>query len=59
MAALATAERFYALQRFPQAMNFAQRALPKLKDGTRDWQRANDIIAASQNEMTSARQSRR
>ena len=48
MAALATAERYYALQRMPQAVSFAQRALPKLKEGSRDWQRANDIISIAQ-----------
>lgn len=50
MAALATAERYFALQRYGQAVSFAQRALPKLKENGRDWQRANDIIAIAQNE---------
>ena len=55
MAALATAERYYALRQYPQAMNFSQRAQAKLKEGTNDWQRANDILAVSQGEMREAR----
>jgi predicted Zn-dependent protease len=50
MAALATAERYFSLRRYPQAVSFAQRALPRLKENGRDWQRANDIIAIAQNE---------
>jgi predicted Zn-dependent protease len=50
MAALATAERYYALRAYPQAMNFSKRAQAKLKEGTNDWQRANDILAVSQAE---------
>lgn len=50
MAALATAERYYALRQYPQAMNFSKRAQAKLKEGTNDWQRANDILAVSQAE---------
>jgi predicted Zn-dependent protease len=50
MAALATAERYYSLRQFPQAMNFSKRAQAKLKEGTNDWQRANDILAVSQAE---------
>jgi predicted Zn-dependent protease len=50
MAALATAERFYALRQYPQAMNFSQRAMAKLKEGSNDWQRANDILAIAQSE---------
>ena len=48
MAALATAERYYAIQAYPEAMNFARRAQSKLTEGTNDWQRANDILAISQ-----------
>lgn len=55
MAALATAERYYSLQRFEQAMNFAQRAQVKLKENSRDWQRANDIITISQSEAARTR----
>lgn len=54
MAALATAERYFALRRYPQAINFAQRALPKLKENGRDWQRANDIISIAQASQASA-----
>jgi predicted Zn-dependent protease len=48
MAALATAERYYAIGSYPQAMTFAQRAQGKLKEGTNDWQRANDILSTAQ-----------
>jgi predicted Zn-dependent protease len=48
LAALATAERYYQLGAYPQAMSFAQRATARLKEGTNDWQRANDILAISQ-----------
>jgi predicted Zn-dependent protease len=50
MAALATAERYYAIKSYPQAMQFAQRAQGKLKEGSNDWQRANDILAVAQGE---------
>ncbi len=45
LAALATAERYFTLGGYPQAVSFAQRAAAKLKEGTNDWQRANDIVA--------------
>jgi predicted Zn-dependent protease len=48
MAALATAERYYAIGSYPQAMTFAQRAQGKLNEGTNDWQRANDILSTAQ-----------
>lgn len=54
MAALATAERYFAIRRYPQAINFAQRALPKLKESGRDWQRANDIISIAQASQANA-----
>ena len=44
MAALATAERYYALQQFPQAMNFSQRAQRKLTGSTPQWTRATDTL---------------
>ncbi len=50
LAALATAERYYALGGYGQAVGFAQRAAGKLKEGTNDWQRANDIIGIAQAE---------
>jgi predicted Zn-dependent protease len=52
LAALATAERFFSIRRYPQAVSFAQRALPQLKESGRDWQRANDIIAIAQSEQS-------
>jgi predicted Zn-dependent protease len=50
LAALATAERYYQLDAFPQAVSFANRAAAHLKEGTNDWQRANDIAAIAQGE---------
>lgn len=58
MAALATAERYYALRAYPQAMNFAQRAQKRLSEGTNDWQRANDILSISQSAAGSEKRSR-
>jgi predicted Zn-dependent protease len=55
MAALATAERYYSLKQYPQAMQFSRRAQGKLKEGTNDWQRANDILAVAQSEAKEAR----
>ncbi len=55
MAALATAERYFALQGYGQAATFAQRALAKLKEGSNDWQRANDILAVAQAEAAQKR----
>jgi predicted Zn-dependent protease len=49
-AALATAERYYALRQYPQAMNFSQRAMKKMAEGSNDWQRANDIFSIAQSE---------
>jgi predicted Zn-dependent protease len=54
-AALATAERYYSLKAYPQAMQFSQRAQKKLKEGTNDWQRANDILSIAQSEARNAR----
>jgi predicted Zn-dependent protease len=50
LAALATAERYYALRAYAPAASFAQRAVVKLKEGSNDWQRANDILAIAQSE---------
>jgi predicted Zn-dependent protease len=55
MAALATAERYYSLKQYPQAMNFSQRAQKKLAEGSNDWQRANDILSISQSEARERR----
>lgn len=50
MASLSTAERFYAIGAYPQATHFARQAQKGLKEGSADWQRANDIMAASTTE---------
>ena len=51
MAALATAERDFAVKDIGGAMQFAKRAQKDLKQGTQDWQRANDILAIAQAQM--------
>lgn len=48
MANLATAERFFAARRLPQAYHHAKRAQPDLKIGSPQWIRAQDIMAASE-----------
>ena len=55
MAALATAERYYALRQYGPAASFSQRALAKLKEGSNDWQRANDIFSVAQAEASDRR----
>jgi predicted Zn-dependent protease len=50
-AQLASAEHHFSLGSLPQAMLFAARAQRDLERGTRDWQRANDIMAISQTQM--------
>ncbi len=50
-AQLATAERYFAVGAFPMAMQFSVRAQQRLQRGSRDWQRANDIMAASQTQL--------
>lgn len=45
-AQLATAERYYSIGALQQAVQFAGRSLPKLKEGTVDWQRARDIMTS-------------
>ena len=52
LAALATAERYFTLGGYPQAVSFGQRAISRLKEGSNDWQRANDIVAIAQAEAT-------
>lgn len=47
MANLATAERYYAVGAYPSAARFATLAQRKLKAGSTDWQRANDIMAVA------------
>jgi predicted Zn-dependent protease len=55
MAALATAERDFAVQDMGGAMQFAKRAQKDLKEGSQDWQRANDILAVAQAQMPNRR----
>jgi predicted Zn-dependent protease len=55
MADLATAESNYNGGNLPQAFIFASRARSKLPQGSSDWQRANDIIGATQGAMPQQR----
>ena len=50
-AQLATAERYFTVGAYPLAVQFAYRAQQRLENGTRDWQRANDIMAVAQAQM--------
>jgi predicted Zn-dependent protease len=54
-AQLATAERYFTVGAYPLAVQFAYRAQQNLDSGTRDWQRANDIMAVSQAQMPETR----
>jgi predicted Zn-dependent protease len=54
-AQLATAEHHFSLGSMPQAMLFAARAQRDLERGTRDWQRANDIMAVAQTQLPDRR----
>ena len=56
MAALATAEREFAVQDMGGAMEFAKRAEKSLKVGTQDWQRANDILSVAETQAPEPRQ---
>lgn len=47
MADLSTAEQYYAVGAYPQAAQFARRAQHGLVQGSRDWVRANDIMAVA------------
>jgi predicted Zn-dependent protease len=47
LADLSTAEQMYAAGAFPQAALFARKARQELPQGTRDWERANDIVAVA------------
>jgi predicted Zn-dependent protease len=47
MAALSTAELWFAVGDMRKAIVFAQRARGQLPQGTADWQRANDIMGAA------------
>lgn len=47
-AELATAERFFAMEAYPNAIQFAGRAQRILTPGSTDWQRAADILSIAQ-----------
>jgi predicted Zn-dependent protease len=47
-ARLATAERFFAMANYQQAMRFAYLAQQQLVKGSTDWQRASDIVMVAQ-----------
>lgn len=51
MADLATSERYYSVGDVRKAAVFAIRARQKLKTGTPDWERANDILAIAQSQL--------
>ena len=55
-AELATAERYFVVEAFPQAMQFAGRAQRQLTPGSTDWQRATDIIAIAQTQQKAERE---
>lgn len=54
-AELATAERYFALDAYPMAMQFAARAQRGLAKGSTEWQRASDIMAISQSQAANKR----
>ena len=56
MADLATAERFYSVGGWKQAMIFASRAQKGLSEGSRDWERAQDIVAVAAPQAKDERQ---
>lgn len=47
MADLSTAEQMYAMGVYPEAARFARKAQRGLAAGSRDWERANDIMAVA------------
>jgi predicted Zn-dependent protease len=47
MADLSTAEQMYAVGAYAQAARFARKAQHGLAQGSRDWERANDIMAVA------------
>jgi len=51
LADLATSERYYTVGDVRKAAVFAIRARQKLKTGTPDWERANDILAIAQSQL--------
>ena len=54
-AELATAERYFIVEAFPQAMQFAVRAQRELQQGSTDWQRATDIFSIAQTQQADRR----
>jgi predicted Zn-dependent protease len=54
-AELATAERYFIVEAFPQAMQFAVRAQRQLQQGSTDWQRATDILTIAQTQQADRR----
>jgi predicted Zn-dependent protease len=54
-AQLATAEQYFVVDAYPQAMRFASLAMGKLQLGSTDWQRATDIVAISQTQQKAQR----
>jgi len=52
-AELATAERYFTLASYPQAMQFAYLAQQQLLRGSTDWQRASDIFLVAQTQTQS------
>jgi predicted Zn-dependent protease len=55
---LATAERYFVVEAFPQAMQFAVRAQRQLPPSSTDWQRATDILAISQTQAQAEKRGR-
>jgi predicted Zn-dependent protease len=54
-AELATAERYFVVDAYQPAMQFAVRAQRQLPPGSTDWQRATDILAISQTQQKAER----
>jgi len=54
-AELATAERYFVVGGYPQAIQFAGRAQRQLQQGSTDWQRAVDILVIAQAQMADKR----
>jgi predicted Zn-dependent protease len=57
-AELATAERYFIVESFPQAIQFAGRAQRLLPPGSTDWQRATDILAIAQTQQKAEKRGR-
>ncbi len=54
-AELATAERYFAMDAYPQAAQFAFRAQRQLASGSTEWQRASDIMSIAQAQIPNNR----